>query len=46
MYLVFYEVEKKCILLFNGLSVKELGLLYKVELPQIVFFFLMNENLI
>lgn len=43
MYLVFFEV-KKCILLFNGLSVKELGLPYNVQLPQNVF--LRKDNLI
>lgn len=46
MYLVFYEVKTKCILLFNGLSVKELGLLHKVQLPQNWVFFLTNGNLI
>lgn len=37
MYLVFYEV-KKCILLFNGFCVKEVGLLYEVKFPQTIFF--------
>lgn len=38
MYSVFHEV-KKCILLFNGLSVKVVVLLYKVKFPHTVFFF-------
>lgn len=45
MYLVFYELKKR-ILLFNGLSVKELGLPYKVQLPQTFYFFSRNETLI
>lgn len=42
MYLVFYEV-KRCILLFNGLSVKVVALLYKVKFPQTVFFFFLTS---